>query len=83
MSDLVEESRPRLFALVREFGEYRDAEVGAWGMAWSDRVRVVSAAGDRWVSFRSPERAARLFGVDGEAARLVWVDRPVDRPAEP
>ncbi|MFD0203847.1 MULTISPECIES: hypothetical protein [Saccharothrix] len=76
VTDLVAEGKPRLFAVLREFGVHQDAEVAAWGMAWDGHVELVSRGGASRMSSESAERALRLFGGGGEdvSARLVWVD---------
>jgi hypothetical protein len=76
VTDLVAEARPRLFAVLREFGVHQDAEVAAWGMAWDGHVELISPNGTVRMQSESAERALRLFrrrGGDG-SARLVWLD---------
>ncbi|GAA3462665.1 hypothetical protein ACFFSW_24855 [Saccharothrix longispora] len=73
VAELVSDDAPRLFAVVREYGDREDADVAAWGMAFPDRAEVVGVERRVRMSLRDPERAARLFaGGDGARARLVW-----------
>lgn len=76
VTELVAEGRPRLFAVLREFGVHQDAEVAAWGMAWDGHAELISPDCGARMRSESAERALRLFGCGGEdvSARLVWVD---------
>lgn len=75
VTELLADERPRLFAVLREFGTHQDAEVAAWGMAWPDRAELVSPNGRVRMRSESPERALRVFGRGEDvSARLVWVD---------
>lgn len=73
VAEMIADEQPRLFAVLREFGECEDAEVAAWGMAWDDHVEVIGQRGVR-LSSDSTERVARRFSRgENTSARLVWV----------
>lgn len=76
VAGMVAEGKPRLFAVLHEFGDREDAEIAAWGMAWDSHVEVISLDGAARMRSQSPERALLLFGCDEEdsSSRLVWVD---------
>jgi hypothetical protein len=40
--DLVADEAPRLFAVLQEYGERVDVRIAAWGMAFGERVEVIS-----------------------------------------
>jgi hypothetical protein len=40
---LVDDSAPRLFAIVQVYGEREDGRVAAWGMELEDRAEVIGA----------------------------------------
>jgi hypothetical protein len=74
---LVAAETPRLFALVGEVEERKDAMIMVWGIAFAEHAEVVSAAHDgvRGV-FNSAERACELLSAKGKVkVRLVWVDQ--------
>ncbi|MDT3395556.1 hypothetical protein RKE29_02640 [Streptomyces sp. B1866] len=89
---LVVDTAPRLFAVVREYGEAdeRDAEVAAWGLAHDDGSADVTTCPEDGpairLRLRSPERAVWWFARPaGVSARLVWLEPSADagfvRPA--
>jgi hypothetical protein len=74
VAEMVAVEAPRLFAVVREYGERLDGELAAWGMAFDDHVEVVSIGGHRRMSLCSPERAVFFFGLGPDVtAHLIWV----------
>ncbi|CCH28579.1 hypothetical protein ABZ816_35040 [Actinosynnema sp. NPDC047251] len=75
VAEMITEEQPRLFAVLREFGEYEDAEIAAWGLAWEDHIEVIGPHGVR-LSSDSAERVVRRFSRgDDSSARLVWLGR--------
>ncbi|WP_244515211.1 hypothetical protein [Actinopolyspora xinjiangensis] len=73
MSGMVTDTAPRVFAVVREYGERVDAHVAAWGMVFEDHAEVVSVDGTVRMRVSEPERAARRFGFGSHIrARVVW-----------
>ncbi|KAA2254928.1 hypothetical protein F0L68_29570 [Solihabitans fulvus] len=69
--ELVTFCAPRLFAVVEEEGEFEDASIVAWGMAFERQVHTIASDGSLQCSFPSVERAERFFG-RGTKIRLVW-----------
>ncbi|MEB3371594.1 hypothetical protein [Saccharopolyspora mangrovi] len=73
VQDLVEDEAPRLFAVVQEYGDRVDCRIAAWGMAFSDRVEVVSVRGGLRMKLSEPEDSLCWFRLDNfVSARLVW-----------
>ncbi|MFD7504681.1 hypothetical protein [Streptomyces sp. NPDC059850] len=69
------DSAPRLFAVVQVYGKEEDARVAAWGIALDDHAEIVSVEGRVRMTTRSPERGVRRFGRPPHiSARLVWVE---------
>lgn len=81
----VEVEAPRRFALVKEIGERKDAEIIAWGMAFNDGAEVVGTTRHCiQVSSSSAERARQLISWREKAEiKLFWIDgpRPDQRPS--
>ncbi|NYI06220.1 hypothetical protein [Allostreptomyces psammosilenae] len=77
--DLVNESSPRMFAVVQVFREEEDARVAAWGMAFGDRAYVISCDSAQHYRLRSPESAIRFFTHPDITARILWRDTPPRR----
>jgi len=74
VAEMVADAMPRLFAVVRQYGECVDGELAAWGMAFDDHVEVVSIDGRHQMSLCSPERAVFFFGLGPEVtAHVIWV----------
>ncbi|MBB4967852.1 hypothetical protein F4559_005211 [Saccharothrix violaceirubra] len=71
---MIEDERPRMFAVLREYGECEDAEVVAWGFAWTGHATALLPGGNVLRS-GSADRAARVLerGHHGPT-RLVWMD---------
>ncbi len=61
MHQTVTEEAPRLFAVVQVLGERLDGRIAGWGLAFKDRVEVISAETGSRLTLVSAERAARLF----------------------
>lgn len=76
VTEMINDERPHLFAVLREYGERVDTEIAGWGMAWPDHVEVVLGGGARLQS-SSPERVKKFvrLGHDCEV-RIVWLDQP-------
>ncbi|SFT81919.1 hypothetical protein SAMN04487904_10994 [Actinopolyspora lacussalsi subsp. righensis] len=73
MSGMVTDNAPRVFAVVREYGERVDARVAAWGMAFEDHAEVVAVDGTVRMRVAGPEQAARRFRFGSHiGARVVW-----------
>lgn len=71
---LVNDSAPRLFAVVQVYGQEEDGRVAAWGMALDGHTEIVGVEGHVRVTTRSPERGVRRFERPPHiSARLVWV----------
>jgi hypothetical protein len=69
--------------VVQEYGQRVDAQIAAWGMAFRDRVEVVSADGRRHMKLRAPENALRGFRFGTRIrARLVWFTSDAASSAE-
>lgn len=79
--ELVADEAPRVFALVEEYGERVDGWIVAWGMAFDDRVEVISANGGLRMTFNSGERAQRAFS-RRRKIRLVWTSPTATRRPE-
>jgi hypothetical protein len=72
--ELVNDTAPRPFAVVQQYGHEEDARVAAWGMAFHDHSEVTSVEGTLRISTTSAERAARRFDRKPHvSARLVWL----------
>ncbi|MFD8590076.1 hypothetical protein ACFV1B_11115 [Streptomyces sp. NPDC059637] len=71
LEDLVEDTAPRLFALVEEEGDRADGWVLGWGMAFEDRATVLRADGRAVHHHRSAESAHRFFSRFGKV-HLMW-----------
>ena len=78
MRQLAEQQAPRLFAVVEEYGERREARVAGYGLAYPDHADVNSVEGDFRLSSGSPENARAIFEVSsrssGSRTHLVWLD---------
>lgn len=73
VDEMVADEAPRMFAVVQTYDERVDGWVAGWGLAFEDRVEVISVEGRLRVDARSPERAARWFaGGPYVSARVVW-----------
>jgi hypothetical protein len=55
---MVAEDVPRLFAVIREYGDRVDARIAAWGMAFADHAKITGSG--TWMSTESPEHAASV-----------------------
>ena len=74
---------PRLFAVVAEYGDRVDAGIAAWGVAFTDRVEIVSAVHELRISMPTPQEALAAFSFGSHIhARLVWFDADAATPAE-
>jgi hypothetical protein len=70
---MVKDQAPHTFALVEEIGDRVDVAIIAWGMAFRDRVEVVSnGPGAGRGVFLSAERARTLLADTHHLIRLVW-----------
>ncbi|MGJ7905382.1 hypothetical protein ACOQFL_02750 [Actinopolyspora sp. H202] len=70
---MVTDTAPRVFAVVREYGERVDAYVAAWGMAFEAHAEVVAVDGTMRMRVSEPEQAARRFRFGSHiGARVVW-----------
>lgn len=72
---MVEETAPRMFAVVQDVGDRVDWRIAAWGLAFDGYARLVGANRSRfWMSADSPEDALIAF-IDPPkiTARVVWV----------
>ncbi|WP_433260735.1 hypothetical protein ACQPZF_24915 [Actinosynnema sp. CS-041913] len=79
MRELAVTEAPRLFALVEEFGEGRDARVAGYGLAYEDRADVNSVEGDFRLHSQSAERARTLFEISSRSmgvrrVHVVWLE---------
>lgn len=79
--ELVAADAPQVFALVEEYGERVDGWIVAWGMAFDDRVDVLSVNGGRYASLPSVERVHRAFS-RRRKIRLVWTNPATPRRSE-
>ncbi len=71
---VIEDSRPRLFAVFQDFGDRVDGRVAAWGIAFDDHAEVIGVDGGPRLNLRSPERAVARFTQKPQiTARLVWL----------
>lgn len=78
---MVAAEAPRLFAIVREYGERVDAHIAAWGMAFTDHAEVVSVERTQRMSLPSPDNALHLFQFGSHIrARLVWFNPAATTP---
>jgi hypothetical protein len=59
---------PKLFAIAQD----EDDTVVAWGMAFPERVEVVSLDGTFHCTAETPESALRLFTLGEAPGRVVW-----------
>jgi hypothetical protein len=83
LESMVADEAPRLFAIVQEYGNRFDGQIAAWGMAFADRVEVVSMECGLWMSLLTPESALRPFHHGSDIrARLVWFNPGAATPAE-
>jgi hypothetical protein len=76
---LVQESAPRVYALVEEFATESgdlNAEVAAWGLVFGEGPTRVLREGHNGVTLaRSPESAARLYSLMlSNPVRVIWAD---------
>lgn len=69
--ELVEDTAPRLFALVEECGERDDGRVFAWGVQFDDRAALLTHSGRPMGTFQSAVSAQRRFS-HLATMRLVW-----------
>lgn len=76
MRELVAEEEPRVFALVEEDGERVDGWIVGWGMAFDDRVEVLSVDGTLRMTFDSVDRVLRRYSRHRKI-HLVWAQPPV------
>lgn len=79
--ELVQDTAPRLFAVVQSYepgdSDNADAWVAAWGMAFDGHAEIVSSGGGARLSVCSPDWAVRRFGRGVDlSARVVWVAPP-------
>ncbi|MET8746821.1 hypothetical protein [Streptomyces sp. NPDC004728] len=73
VQNLVQETAPRVFAVVQELGDREDAVVAAWGLALDGRTELITAEGVSRLSVRTPESALRFFSSgNGIRTRLIW-----------
>ncbi|MEU5106004.1 MULTISPECIES: hypothetical protein [unclassified Streptomyces] len=71
--ELVDDSAPRLFAVVQVYGKEEDG-IAAWGMALDDHAEIIDVEGRVRMNVRSPERGVRRFAHPPHiSARLMWV----------
>lgn len=68
---LVADEAPQLFALVQEYGKRVDGRIAAWGMAFDDRVEVISVNGTLRMTLDSMDGVQRRFS-QRRKIRLVW-----------
>lgn len=81
LEELVADEKPRLFAVVQEYGERVDGRIAAWGMAFADHTEVIFAEYDQRMSLSAPDRALHAFSQgSGIRARLMWIDPAVAPP---
>lgn len=73
---LVDDTAPKVFALLAEEGDREDGHVAMWGLAFDDHA-VLVGAGDRIMIMRcsSAEAARRRFAQLGPT-RLIWAQPP-------
>lgn len=83
LEEMVADEAPRLFAVVREYGDRVDGRIAAWGMAFADHAEVVSVKRGLRMSLQAPENALRLFKFGSHIrARLVWLNPDAATPAD-
>ncbi|HEY2575471.1 MAG TPA: hypothetical protein VGI74_04115 [Streptosporangiaceae bacterium] len=83
LEEAIAEEKPRLFAIVQEYGERVDGRIAAWGMAFADHAEVVVVEYDRRMSLPTPEKALRSFHFgDHVRARLMWINPAVTPASE-
>lgn len=68
------EGAPRLFAVLHEHRERGDVSLAAWGMAFRNRVEVVSVEGTRRMSLTSVERVRFMYARQEAVTHVVWLD---------
>lgn len=81
VGELVNDTAPRMFALVEEFGERDDGQVFAWGVQFDGRAALLTPEGRLLGTFGSAASAHTSFGLLTRL-RLVWRDRDAST-AEP
>ncbi|WP_051764941.1 hypothetical protein [Saccharothrix syringae] len=82
---LAQRGAPRLFAVVQEYGRCVNAHVAAYGMAFEDRVVMLSNDGrDFTFTLSCMESAVGFYHreEDGLTARVVWLSMLDDAEAE-
>lgn len=83
LAGMVADNAPRLFAVVREYGVRVDGTIAGWGLAFEDRVEVVSTDGGLRMRTASTQRAVQCFGFGTHITpRLVWFDPAAATPEE-
>jgi hypothetical protein len=82
---LVCDCAPRLFAVVRDYGERIDGEIVAWGMAFDgDWAEAVTIPGRMRISVDSLDGVVRRFaGGEDVTARVVWARPEQERDGGP
>lgn len=69
--ELVEDTAPRLFALVEECGERDHGRVFAWGVQFDGRAALMTHSGQPMGTFQSAVSAQRRFS-SLATMRLIW-----------
>lgn len=70
---IVSETRPRLFAVVQEYGTRVGVQIAAWGLLHDDGADVIDIAGAAHLRVSRPEDVLRDFTVrDRITARIAW-----------
>lgn len=90
MDELIDDTAPRLFAVVQSYeppegyADEADARVAAWGMAFDGYAEIVSVEGGARMSVCSLDRAVRRFGRGTDvSARLCGYARERIAPSDP
>jgi hypothetical protein len=73
VAEMVLDQRPKLFAVVLEYGNQVDAQIVAWGMALDECAYMTTVDGRNQYALAEPENALRYIRHRPEAVpRLVW-----------